>query len=188
MWLFSVIDEEGQRFLEPDIGGALFKLSQKTIAESGRAGAPRTPDVDDGRAACPHAAAARLDANAAQYAKATAAEVGEANNQHFKEATDKLIRWREDQVAAATHKIETLRARQLEIEREIRHAKTLDEQVPLQKELDNIRRDIRRARANVSAVEDETDEKRRRLLDALQRKLVTEISREERFTIRWRVV
>ena len=71
---------------------------------------------------------------------------------------------------------------------EIRHAKTLDEQVPLQKELDNIRRDIRRARANVSAVEDETDEKRRRLLDALQRKLVPEISREELFTIRWRVV
>ena len=81
-----------------------------------------------------------------------------------------------------------LRARQLEIEREIRHAKTLDEQVPLQKELDNIRRDIRRARANVSAVEDETDEKCRRLLDALQRKLVPEISREELFTIRWRVV
>ena len=59
--------------------------------------------------------------------------------------------------------------------------------VPLQKELDNIRRDIRRARANVSAVEDETDEKRRRLLDALQRKLIPEISREELFTIRWQV-
>ena len=91
-------------------------------------------------------------------------------------------------MAAATHKIETLRARQLEIEREIRHAKTLDDQVPLQKELDSIRRDIRRARANVTAIEDETDEKRRRLLDALQRKLIPEVSREELFTIRWRVV
>jgi hypothetical protein len=37
-------------------------------------------------------------------------------------------------------------------------------------------------------VRDETDEKRRRLLDALQRKLVPEILREELFTIRWRVV
>lgn len=170
--LFSVIDEEGQRFLEPNIGGALFKLSQ--TAE----GAPEAGEEIK----------ARLDANAVQYAKATAAEVGEANNQYFKEATDKLIRWSEDQVAAATHKIETLRARQLEIEREIRHAKTLDDQVPLQKELDSIRRDIRRARANVTAIEDETDEKRHRLLDALQRKLIPEIAREELFTIKWNVI
>ena len=170
--LFSVVDENGQKFLDPDIGSALFKLSQTEEA---------IPVV-------PEEIKARLDANAAQYAKATAAEVGEANNEHFKEATDKLIRWSEDQVAAATHRIETLRARQLEVEREIRHAKTLDEQVPLQKELDNVRRDIRRARANVSAVEDETDEKRRRLLDALQRKLVPEVSREEIFTIKWNVI
>ena len=170
--LFSVIDEEGQRFLEPDIGGALFKLAQTAAETTGASEETK----------------ARLDANAAQYAKATAAEIGEANNRHFKEATEKLIRWSEDQVAAATHRIEMLRARQLEIEREIRHAKTLDEQVPLQKELDNIRRDIRRARANVSAVEDETDEKRRRLLDALQRKLVPEVSREELFTIKWKVI
>jgi hypothetical protein len=170
--LFSVIDEEGQRFLEPDIGRALFKLSQTA----------------EGASEAGEGIKARLDANAAQYAKATAAEVGEANNQHFKEATDKLIRWSEDQVAAATHKIETLRARQLEIEREIRHAKTLDDQVPLQKELDSIRRDIRRARANVTAIEDETDEKRHRLLDALQRKLIPEVSREALFTIKWSVI
>ena len=170
--LFSVIDENGKNFLDPDIGRVLFKLAQSVENVSDLSEEIRT----------------RLNANAAQYAKATAAEVGEENNAHFKEATEKLIRWSEDQVAAATHKIETLRARQLEVEREIRHAKTLDEQVPLQKELDNIRRDIRRARANVSAVEDETDEKRRRLLDALQRKLIPEVKREELFTIRWNVI
>jgi predicted nucleic acid-binding Zn-ribbon protein len=170
--LFSVIDEEGKNFLDPDIGRVLFKLAQSVENISDLSEEIKT----------------RLNANAAQYAKATAAEVGEENNAHFKEATEKLIRWSEDQVAAATHKIETLRARQLEVEREIRHAKTLDEQVPLQKELDNIRRDIRRARANVSSVEDETDEKRRRLLDALQRKLIPEVKREELFTIRWNVI
>ncbi len=170
--LFSITDDSGGNFLDPEIGSVLFKLSQ----------------IDDSDVSLADEIKSRIDANAAQYAKATAAEVGEVNNEHFKTATDKLIRWSEDQIAAATHKIETLRARQLEVEREIRHAKTLDEQVPLQKELDNIRRDIRRARANVSSVEDETDEKRRRLLDALQRKLVPEASREELFTIQWKVV
>ena len=170
--LFSVTDHSGRRFLDPEIGRVIFKLAH--FAEGAP---PPCEEITD-----------RLAANAAQYAKATAAEVGEENNAYFKEATDKLIRWSEDQVAAATHKIETLRARQLEIEREIRHAKTLDEQVPLQKELDRVRREIRRARANVSTIEDETDEKRHRLLDALQRKLIPEVEREEIFTIKWGIV
>ena len=176
--LFSMTDEQGGKFLEPEIGEALFKLSQKVIADGGHAR----------RVTLPAAVADRLADNAAQYAKATTAQVGEENNEHFKEATEKLIRWSEDQVAAATHKIEVLRSRQLEVERSIRHARTLDEQLPLQKELDTIRKDIRRARANVSTIEDETDEKRHRLLDALQRKLVPEAARETLFTIKWRII
>jgi predicted nucleic acid-binding Zn-ribbon protein len=130
----------------------------------------------------------RLEANATQYAKATANVVGEANNVHFKDATEKLMRWSEDQVAAVTHKIEVLRARQLEVERAIRQSKTLDEQVPLQKEFDEIRRKIRRARVEVADIEDETDAKRRSLLDALQRKLIPEINHETLFSLRWKVI
>ena len=170
--LFSILDESGHNLPYSDVGSLLFKLSQTADFSVGL-----KDDIKD-----------KLNANAAQYAKATAAKVGEENNEHFKAATEKLIRWSEDQVAAATHKIATLRARQLEIERQIRHAKTLDEQVPLQKNLDNVRREIRRARANVTTIEDETDEKRRKLLDALQRKLIPEVVREELFTVCWSVV
>ena len=150
----------------------MFRLGQSTAAVD-------TPDART---------AERLEANARQYAKATASQVAEENNVHFKEATDKILRWSEDQIAAATHRIETLRARQFEVERQIRHARTLDEQMPLQKELDQIRREVRRARANVTTIEDETDQKRSRLLDALQRKLVPEVEREELFTLKWRVI
>ena len=169
--LFSALTAEGE-FLDPEIGGSMFKLGQSTAAVD-------TPDART---------AERLEANARQYAKATASQVAEENNVHFKEATDKILRWSEDQIAAATHRIETLRARQFEVERQIRHARTLDEQMPLQKELDQIRREVRRARANVTTIEDETDQKRSRLLDALQRKLVPEVEREELFTLKWRVI
>lgn len=130
----------------------------------------------------------RLMANASQYANATANEVAEKNNAHFKQATEKLIRWSDDQIAAATHKVEVLKNKKLEIERSIRHARTLDEQEPLQRELDKVRRDIRKARHLIDDVEDETDEKRKQLLDALQRKLVPELSRETLFTIRWHII
>ena len=169
--LFSALTAEGE-FLDPEIVGSMFKLGQSTAAV----------DTLDARTA------ERLEANARQYAKATASQVAEENNVHFKEATDKILRWSEDQIAAATHRIETLRARQFEVERQIRHARTLDEQMPLQKELDQIRREVRRARANVTTIEDETDQKRSRLLDALQRKLVPEVEREELFTLKWRVI
>ena len=107
---------------------------------------------------------------------------------HFIQATEKLNRWSEDQIAAATHKVDVLKAKKLEIERCIRHAKTLDEQEPLQKELDKIRRDIRKARRLIDDVEDETDAKRNQLLDSLQRKLVPELSRETLFTIHWSII
>lgn len=170
--LFSAMTEGG-KMIDPDIAEKLFKVPQAVneIVES-----------------LPVAVISKLQANATQYANATATQVGEENNAHFIEATDRILRWSEDQIAAATHKIETLRARQLELERNIRHARTLDEQVPLQAEFDNVRREIRRARANVTAIEDETDEKRRRLLDALQRKLVPELQNETLFTIQWEVL
>ncbi len=131
---------------------------------------------------------ARLAANADQYAKATANEVAENNNAYFKQATEKLVRWSEDQIAASTHKVEVLKAKKLEAERNIRHAKTLEEQALLQKEFDKIRHDIRRARLEINRVEDETDEKRKKLLDALQRKIVPQLSREKLFFIRWKII
>ena len=169
--LVSAVADDGS-FLDPEVAARFFDMDGRRVAD----------------ASVPPAISARLDANARQYASATAAKVGEENNAHFREATEKLARWSEDQIAAATHRIETLRARQLEVERAIRQARTLDEQVPLQKEFDDVRRAIRRARADVSAVEDETDEKRRRLLDALQRRLVPETKRETLFSIRWIII
>jgi hypothetical protein len=169
--LFSAITDAG-KLLEPDVAEKLFSLATAV----------------SGEAMLPKALEERLEANATQYAKATANVVGEANNVHFKDATEKLMRWSEDQVAAVTHKIEVLRARQLEVERAIRQSKTLDEQVPLQKEFDEIRRKIRRARIEVADIEDETDAKRRSLLDALQRKLIPEINHETLFTLRWKVI
>ena len=136
----------------------------------------------------PDALSSRLAANASQYAKATANKVGEANNAHFIQATERLKRWSDDQIAAASLKVDVLKAKKEEIERGIRHAQTLDEQEPLQRELDKIRREIRKARHEIDAVEDETDAKRNQLLASLQRKLVPEISRETLFTIHWSII
>ena len=169
--LFSAIKDDGQ-FLPPDVAEKLFNL-------------PATVKPAD---EIPAAFMERLQQNAEQYAKATAHKVGEANNRHFQEASDKLNRWNEDQIAAATHKIETLRRKQLEVERAIRQAPTMDEKRAREKEWEKIRKEIRQARNHVNDVEDETDEKRKRLLDDLQRRLIPTTSRKQLFLIRWNVI
>ena len=169
--LFSAVTDDGAA-LDHETASRLFAL----------AGVAVPADV------LPPPLAEKLAANAAQFAKATANMVGEKNNRTFREQTLKLERWSDDQIAVATRKVNDLKARKREIERAVRQAENCDEQMVQQKKLNECRAAIRDARRNVEAVEDETDEKRNRLLEALQRKLVPVTETETLFTIRWRVV
>lgn len=169
--LFSALTDDGKP-VEAEVVEKLFSLDQ-SVAEA-------MPLSDEN--------ISHLKANAKRYADAEAQRVGEANNEHFKEALDKIEHWAEDQVSAAEHKIEVLKDQQKELRRKIRLARTLEEQEPLQKEEQKVGRLIRQARNNVFAVEDETDAKREELIMKLQRKLVPEIAHEELFTIRWKVI
>ena len=169
--LFTAFTEDGKS-LDADIAERFFNLA----TEQSSAKAPSETMLE------------RMAENADQYVKATVSEIAQANNKLFLEATEKLDRWSEDQIAAATHKVDILRSRQREVQRSIRAARTIDEQLPLQREYDKIRREIRRARADVSSVEDETDEKREKLLDALERRIVPTTERECLFTIKWKII
>lgn len=129
-----------------------------------------------------------LAKNADLSAQATVNRVGESNNEHFKEASEKLERWRDDQVEAATRNVDDLKTRKREIERAIRQTKTLEENLALQKQLDEVNHAVRKARQNVDNVEDEADRKKNRLLDDLQRKLIPETERTTLFKVRWKII
>lgn len=169
--LFSALTDSGE-VVDADVAERLFALSQSV--------SPAAPLAEGERR--------HLMDNARQYAAAETRRAAEANNAHFKEAVAKLDLWADDQVKAAEHRIDVLKARQRELRRQIQVANTLDEQLPLQKEEQDIARQIRRARQNVFAVEDETDRKREDLIQRLRRKMIPETAHEELFTIRWRVV
>ena len=121
-------------------------------------------------------------------AQATVNRVGESNNEHFKEASEKLERWRDDQVEAATRKVDELKTKKREIEKAIRQTKTAEENLTLQKQLYEVNHAVRKARQNVDDVEDEADRKQNRLLDDLQRKLIPETERTTLFKVRWKII
>lgn len=131
---------------------------------------------------------AALSANAEQFSNVTVARSAEANNAHFQEETARIEQWSQDKIAVAEHKIEQARARKLELENAIRRANTIQEQYPLQQELTAATATLRRARSKLFDVQDETDDRRKALLDALQAQLAARTSSEELFTIKWKVV
>jgi hypothetical protein len=131
---------------------------------------------------------AALAANARQYEGATLEKAAEANNRHFQEETERIERWSRDKIAVAERGIAQAIEHKRSLENEIRRTHTLQEQEPLQRELNKAVKDLRRARQRLFDVEDETDERRNALLDALQRKLASRAQAEPLFTVRWKVV
>ena len=129
-----------------------------------------------------------LSANAECFAQATLNRSAEINNAYFQAETARIEQWRKDQIAVAERKIEQARARKLELENAIRKAATLQEQQPLQRELDAATAALRRARSALFDAEDQADERRGKLLDALQSRLAAKSSSETLFTTRWKVV
>lgn len=129
-----------------------------------------------------------LAANANQFEKATVEAFAQRNNVFFQEETARIEQWRRDKVAVAQLKIDQTLERKREIENAIRRATTLQEQQPLQEELTNTTAALRRARHHIFDVEDEADEKRNEMLDALNARLAAKTASENLFTVRWKIV
>lgn len=169
--LFSALDDAGK------------PVSAETMASMFMIGATAADAP-----AIPQTVLDALSANAAQFSKATIEKAAEADNVHFQEETNRIEQWSRDRIAVAEHKIEQARARKLELENAIRKASTVQEQLPLQKELDAAIAALRRARSQLFDVQDETDDRRKELLDALQAQLAAKTISDHLFAIRWKVV
>ena len=169
--LFSALDDAGK------------PVSAETMASMFMIGATAADAP-----AIPQTVLDALSANAAQFSKATIEKAAEADNVHFQEETNRIEQWSRDRIAVAEHKIEQARARKLELENAIRKASTVQEQLPLQKELDAAIAALRRARSQLFDVQDETDDRRKELLDALQAQLAANTISDHLFAIRWKVV
>lgn len=133
------------------------------------------------------AAIARLDAESDRHIAAVINREGEANNQHFKEAQEKLERWAEDMEAAAEAELHRTKEQMKVLRRQARQASTLTEQKEIQDKLKKLEQQQRRQRQQIFARLDEISTKRDALIDELEARLAQKTERETLFTIRWAV-
>jgi len=169
--LFSGVDDDGHS-LDQETMEKLFLCDADVVPLSSV-----PPDVH-----------ARLVADAEQHMKATIARSLETNNQHFQEARDKLDKWADDMVRAAEKELADTKERIKALSRQARLSPTVEEQLALQKQIQELEKQKRRLRQRIFDVEDDISKKRDELIRKLEKRMCQQTSVEPLFTIRWSVV
>ena len=129
-----------------------------------------------------------LEDNARRQAEATISRIIDANNRFFQEERDKLEKWAEDKILAAEQALQDTKAKLRALKRESRQADSTEAQHAIQLRIREIEREQRRQRQAIFDVEDEINDKRDSLIDALEQRLQQRTEIQRLFTIRWNVV
>jgi len=128
-----------------------------------------------------------LDGNAERHVRATISKSLERNNRFFNEAREQLEKWADDMVLAIEKELRDTKEQIKALNRQSRHATTVEEQHQLQEKIRDLESKKRKQRQRIFEVEDEIIEKRDKLIDALEKRLQQRTSSEPLFTIRWTV-
>ena len=168
--LFSGVDDEG-RSLDQETCIKLFNVDA-------RLDGPETVSAQKDE---------RLTAEAEQHIRAMVNRSLESNNRHFNAARERLEQWAEDKVLAAEKALKDTKEQIKALRRQARQAETLEEQHDIQERLANTERKQRKQRQEIFKAEDEIEERRDELIDALEKRLSQSQHVERLFTIRWRV-
>ncbi len=129
----------------------------------------------------------RLEKDQERHAQAVIARNLEENNKHFSEARDQLDKWADDMELAAQKELDDIKRQIRDLQRRSRQAVTMEEQHSLQEEIVNLERKKRSLREKIFDIEDEIALKRDRLVDSLEKRMRQKTTITPLFTIRWRV-
>ena len=104
------------------------------------------------------------------------------------DAREQLDRWAEAQELAAQKELDDIKRQLRELRRKSRLSVTVDEQLTVQKDITVLERKKRKLRQSIFDVEDEISRKRDTLVNKLEQQMAQRTSVNDLFTIRWRVV
>ena len=166
--LFSGFTEEG-RSIPTDVLSQFFELEAEMGTEC-----TATPNV-----------ILRLQQEAELLSNATEQRELEKSNTLFKERQAQLERWQDDQVKAAQHTVDTIRAELKAARRAIENAANLTEQTEATEQAAQLGKKLSKARRNIDAVEDAAEAKRAQILAALKKKLVQTVTEQPMFVLHW---
>ncbi len=130
----------------------------------------------------------RLHEEAERHASAAISWSLEENNKHFNQARERLDKWADDMILTAENELKDTKNQIKRLTREARLATNLEEQHRIQEDIKKLERRKRKQRREIFEIEDQIEEKRDMLIDALEQQLTQETSIETLFTLEWQVI
>ncbi|TJZ40058.1 DEAD/DEAH box helicase [Priestia megaterium] len=130
----------------------------------------------------------KLKKDTEQHVAATISKSFENNNRFFHEERDRLEKWADDMMIAAEKVLNDTKMKIRELKRFSRLAKSTEEQHDIQKQIKDMERKQRKQRQQIFDIEDETMEKRDKLINELEQQLIQKTNKEQIFTIRWSII
>lgn len=110
------------------------------------------------------------------------------NNEYFQRERAKLDAWAEDMMVAAEQELEDVRTQIKQARKESRLAESLEEQKAAEEHLQKLNRLQRRKREQIFDIQDEIDDKRDAMIEALDAKMHQQSSTQHLFRIRWQLI
>ena len=129
----------------------------------------------------------KLQQNTKQHIAGKLQTIDSRNLVYFRAEEDRIFRWEQDMVASLEQELDTVKRQIREMERTSRQAQSMEEKLEANRRLQELERQKRKKRNELADREDEIGEQRRRMIEALDRRMVKQTSSSDVFVIEWQV-
>lgn len=130
----------------------------------------------------------KLQKCAKQHVAGKLQEIDSRNLIYFHEQEERIFQWERDMIFTLEHELDTVKRQIIEQERLCRSAQSLEEKMDATKKLEDLERQKRRKRNELADREDEIADRRRHMIEELDRRMIRETKTETVFAIKWQTV
>lgn len=110
------------------------------------------------------------------------------DTEYFQIEVDKLYKWAEDKIFASEKELKDVKAKIKEINRDSKKTTSSEALLKMQTELRDLERKKKRLRQEIFEVEDEIEERRDEMINAIKAKMLKAINESSIFTVKWKIV
>jgi hypothetical protein len=129
----------------------------------------------------------KLKLNSEQRRSSKLQDIDSRNLSFFREEEDRIFRWEKDLLNAVEQELDSVKRQIREQERLSRTASTMEEKLIAERKINELEQGKRKKRHELSDREDEIGQKRRKLLDELDARMVKQTQFYDIFLIEWQV-
>lgn len=143
--------------------------------------------ISDRQASLSDSIIKKLQQNTKQHIVGKLQSIDSRNLIYFRAEEDRIFRWEQDMVSSLEQELDAVKRQIREMERASRQAQSMEEKLEVSRRLQELERQKRKKRNELADREDEIGEQRRRMVEALDRRMVKQTSSSDVFVVEWQV-